>query len=179
MAAKGALATIDKLLWSVAPKAPLEDRRKIAAAIPPLLKAIRTGVAGAGIEAATATAFFTELMKLHAEAMRAPPPAPVKPKRRKAGAPGAASNEPVPKETLTEAHATSALPPPDPSPPAPRAPVPPSDVGDALDFTAPVTLNNPFGEGTVEVSSDDLDFTPDAPVEPAAPIGIEPLPADP
>jgi len=48
---------------------------------------------------------------------------------------------------------------------------PPTD--DALDFTAPVVMANPFGDGEVEVVSEDLDFTAatpaalEAPAEPA------------
>jgi len=43
---------------------------------------------------------------------------------------------------------------------APAAAKPaPAPVADELDFTAPVEINNPFGEGKVEVTSDDLDFS--------------------
>src|SRR5207248_2830725 len=35
----------------------------------------------------------------------------------------------------------------------------PAPVAEELDFTAPVTVNNPFGQGQVAVSSEDLDFT--------------------
>jgi hypothetical protein len=47
----------------------------------------------------------------------------------------------------------------------PTAPAAPPE----LDFTRPVTLENPFGGGKVEVSDDDLDFTAHEPAkEPAA-----------
>ncbi len=39
---------------------------------------------------------------------------------------------------------------------------------EALDFTAPVEVNNPFGQGKVAVSSEDLDFTPDTRAAPAS-----------
>jgi hypothetical protein len=57
---------------------------------------------------------------------------------------------------------------------ATRKPVAP--VAEELDFTAPVTVNNPFGEGQVAVSSEDLDFTaqPEAAVATAAPA-LEPV----
>jgi hypothetical protein len=75
--------------------------------------------------------------------MRGPPPPPAPaPKRDKALAGTAAGLAPAP-------------PPPPPAPPAVAL--------DALDFTAPVTLNNPFGEGQVEVTADDLDFTATTP----------------
>ena len=47
------------------------------------------------------------------------------------------------------------------------APPPPTD--DALDFTAPVVMANPFGDGEVEVVSEDLDFTAASPATVEAP----------
>jgi hypothetical protein len=135
-----ALETVDQLLWSVAAKPVMEDRRKLAAAIPQLLKRLKSGVAAAGIDPAATAAFFPELMKLHTDVMRAPPPAAP----RKEDKPGAGAKRPG----------------------APAKAPPPADVhADLLDFTAPVTVNNPFGVGTVDVSSEDLDFTaaPDVP----------------
>ena len=55
---------------------------------------------------------------------------------------------PPPKEKPRRSRGEKAAPPPPP---------PPEPV--ALDFTAPVTIDNPFGEGQVEVTADDLDFT--------------------
>ena len=153
--------TIDQLVWSVAPKPTMEERRKLAGTIPPLLKRLKAGVTAAGIEEPAAQGFFTEMMKLHTEVMRAPipaaaptpPPAPAaakKPVYEVTDAMGRPLNLP-PKpgtETATKRPATET---------ATKKPLPPPD--DILDFTAPVEVNNPFGEGKVAVSADDLDFT--------------------
>ncbi len=137
---KGALETVDQLLWSVEPKATVEERRKLAGTIPAILKGVRAGVAAAGIDPAACTAFFGELMKCHTDVMQAaakPKEAPAKTK------PGA----------LTPEGAKAA---------AKKAP-PPPPADDILDFTAPVVVDNPFGEGKIEVVSEDLDFTAAAP----------------
>ena len=161
---KSALETIDQLIASVAPKATLEGRRKLATSIPGLLKRVKLGVAAAGIEDAVATSFFTELMNLHTEVMHAPaaPAAPAK-KREKVKA-GAAPPAAVAKDTAPVA--------PKAAGPAakPAAKAKPAD--ELLDFTAPVSVNNPFGGGKVDVSSEDLDFT----AEPAA-LAVEAAPA--
>ena len=155
---KGALETVDQLLWSVEPKPTVEERRKLASTIPAILKGVRAGVAAAGIDQAACTAFFGELMKCHTDVMQAPAKpkeAPVKTKAA-AGAP----------ET-GKAAAKKAPPPPPPS------------ADDLLDFTAPVVVDNPFGEGKVEVVSEDLDFTATAPVAVALATTAEPSGAAP
>jgi hypothetical protein len=85
-----------------------------------------------------------------------PRPAPARP-----AAPAAASS--------TDVHSSFELPLVPPPPPAPKktvrpAPKPPVETPAPapLDFTAAVTINNPFGQGEVQV--DDLDFT----VQPAS-----------
>jgi len=152
---KSALETTDQLLWSVTPKTTPEERRRLPGAIPVLLKGIRSGIANGGIAEAASSGFLSALMKCHTDVMRPPPaPAPVK-KRAKAPAEAAASAAP-----LEARHAPSAR---VSAPAAASHPAPPAAPNDdLLDFTAPVTVNNPFGEGTVEVSADDLDFTPAA-----------------
>jgi hypothetical protein len=155
---KQALETVEQLLWSVAPKASVEEQRQLARSVPALLKGLRAGIAEAGIDDAAAQAFMGELMKCHTDVMRAP----VASAKKDAAAPAA-----KPEAAAAKAGA-----------PAPRRQLPPPD--DVLDFTTPVTVNNPFGEGTVEVSSDDLDFTSfDAAAVPAAPSAPAPAPAAP
>jgi hypothetical protein len=153
-----ALETIDQLLWSVEPKTTVEDKRKLASTIPGLLKSIRGGAMDAKIDSAVNTAFFGELMKCHTEVMQQPPPKPEKPAKTRT------------KEAVAAGGAASAASAPAKKPPPP----PPGD--DLLDFTAPVTVANPFGEGQVEVLSQDLDFTaaPAAPV----PVALEASPDD-
>jgi hypothetical protein len=68
---------MDELLSSIVPKATLEERRGLARVIPGLLKRLKTGVTGAGIEDAVSSAFFVELMKVHTEIMQTKVVAPV------------------------------------------------------------------------------------------------------
>jgi len=144
---KTALETVDQLLWSIEPKVTVEDRRKLASSIPKILKGVRTGVAASGIYEATCTEFFGALMKCHTEVMQAPPP---KPKEGPKAKPGTAA-------AVAEAMKKAEPPPP----PPPEA---------ELDFTAPVVVDNPFGDGggQVEVVSEDLDFTATPAAAPAA-----------
>lgn len=156
---KSALDTVDQVLWSVEPKASLEDRRKLPAAIPGLLKGVRAGVAAAGIGNEACSGFFEELMKRHAEVMQPPPKPPRLSSRERARA---------------AAIASIGGPPPEPE----KKPPPP--LNDVLDFTAPVVVDNPFGEGTVEVVSQDLDFSAaEAPTVAAAPADGAPHPKRP
>ena len=160
---KGSLLTMDQLLFSVTPKTTPEEQRQFAKTIPGLLKGLKAGMTGAGIEDEVAKAFFGELMKLHTDVMHthaAEPP----PKERKAADPTASTTKrpapPVAKAT------DSALKRPVAAEPKPAA------EDEELDFTAPVTLNNPFGGGKVDVSADDLDFT-----EATAALAVEAPPA--
>lgn len=154
---KQALETTDLLLWSLAPKPTMDEQRKLAKTVPALLKGLRTGIVVAGIDDEVAKAFMGELMNVHTELMRAP--APVK-KEREKKAPVAAAGAGKPTAPATKRQ----LPPPD----------------DVLDFTTPVTVNNPFGEGKVEVSSEDLDFTAhEAAAIELAPAAPSPAPATP
>jgi hypothetical protein len=164
---KGAVSTMDELLSSIVPKATLEERRGLARVIPGLLKRLKTGVTGAGIEDAVSSSFFVELMKVHTEIMQTKVVAPVAaaPTPTTAAEIAAAAKASVKVEAekaeAVKAEAAKAIaegrPVPKPAPPAPAKPAAP--VVDELDFTAPVEINNPFGEGKVEVSSDDLDFS--------------------
>lgn len=169
---KQALLTMDQLLWSVAPKATPDDQRMLAKAVPTLLKGMRTGILEAGIEDDIAKAFMGELIKLHTDVLRPPPPPPVE-KTRPAG------DKTRPATDKAQAGDPSKTMPGKATPPAAAAPVkkqlPPPD--DVLDFTQPVSVNNPFGEGKVEVSSEDLDFTAVEAAAPAAPAAAAPAPA--
>ena len=70
---KNALEAMDQLIWSVQPKDTVEERRKLATIVPPLLKRIAAGLDVAGIEHEVREFFFAELMKLHTRIMSAPP----------------------------------------------------------------------------------------------------------
>jgi len=66
------LEAMDQLIWSVQPKDTLEDRRKLATVVPPLLKRISAGLTAAGIEDAIRERFFDELMKTHTKILSTP-----------------------------------------------------------------------------------------------------------
>ncbi len=65
------LAAADELLWSVEPKARAEDRRRLVAGIPALIRSLQEGMARAGVEEAMRDAFFGALVDFHADAVRA------------------------------------------------------------------------------------------------------------
>ena len=87
---KNAIETMDQLIWSVQPKDSSEERRKLAAAVPPLLKRVAAGLKAAEVEDDIRGRFFGELMKLHTKYLAAKP----------AGAPPVAPAANTPPATL-------------------------------------------------------------------------------
>ncbi len=86
------LTTVDELLWSVEPKVRAEDRRRLVAGIPALIRSLHEGLARAGVEEAVREAFLGALVDCHADAVKsglkgtalsgrhaARPPAPERP----------------------------------------------------------------------------------------------------
>lgn len=71
--------TMDNLVWSVQPLRGAEDRQRLVKILPSLLGGLRAGLETIGAPDSLRDAFFAELMKLHAAAvkagMSAPPPA--------------------------------------------------------------------------------------------------------
>jgi hypothetical protein len=126
---KSALDVIDQLIWSVQPKSTPEECRKLGAMVPKLLKDLTTGLKSAGIEDAVREQFFVELMKHHRHALSTSEQEAPKPTDR---------------ESASRLHATA------------RTNERPAAN---LDFSAPVTVKNPYGHGDVCVDSQDLDFT--------------------
>ena len=117
---KDAIEAMDQLIWSVEPKGTPEERRKLAATVPGLVRRITAGLQAIGAANEVRERFFGELMKIHTESIE----------HKDKGA------KPPEVEEKTG-------PPP------------------TLDFTAPVTVKNPYGEGEVKVTG--LDFTAPAP----------------
>jgi len=81
---KNALEAMDQLIWSVQPKDTQDDRKKMAAIVPPLVKRLGAGLDVAGVEFEVREFFFDSLMKAHTQIMSqplkgagAPPPPPV------------------------------------------------------------------------------------------------------
>jgi hypothetical protein len=175
---KHALETMDRLIWSVEPKNSVEERRELAKAMPDLLKRVTEGLKVAGVEDAVRMGFFADLRKLHSEIIakgaRAKPA--VEPDAGGATPPAkpdaalTIESPPAPRETVQPEKADAALtvePPPAPQvtvqpekapadQPPPQSEPEPSKP-EPLEFTAAITVNNPFGGGEVQV--DDLDFT--------------------
>lgn len=110
-----AIEAMEQLIWSVQPKDSAEERRKLAALVPPLIKRLSAGMEAAAIEHEVRELFFAELMKTHTRIMSAPLPGkdiPAAPPRAKAAAP---------------------------------------------DFSASITVQNPYGGGEVQVSAANLE----------------------
>jgi hypothetical protein len=66
-----ALRTMDDLVWSVAPKQTAEERKKLVALLPDLLKRLDRGLTALGTPGQVRDLFFTGLVKCHAVAVRA------------------------------------------------------------------------------------------------------------
>ncbi|MDH5264226.1 MAG: DUF1631 domain-containing protein, partial [Betaproteobacteria bacterium] len=65
------LTTVDELLWSVEPKVRAEDRRRLVAGIPALIRSLHEGLARVGVEEAVREAFLGALVDCHADAVKA------------------------------------------------------------------------------------------------------------
>src|SRR3954468_5110515 len=68
---KDAVETMDELVWSVKPKTSVEDRRKLAAMVPRLVKRLVKGMQALGAEAGGVGPSLPELMKIHPEPLAA------------------------------------------------------------------------------------------------------------
>jgi len=111
---KNSLEAMDQLIWSVQPKDTQDDRKKMAAIVPPLVKRLGAGLEVAGVEFEVREFFFDSLMKAHTNIMSQP--------LKGAG-----------------------------------APPPPPVVDVELDFSAPVSVKNPYGTGEVSVKAEPED----------------------
>jgi hypothetical protein len=139
---KGALEAMDQLIWSIEPKNSREERRKLVALIPGLLKKLAVGLKAAGIDGHTRHHFFAELMTYHRQAIALPGEGETE--SETAAAAKGASGE-------GDGVATT--------PQAASSPEARAAAAASLDFSAPITVRNPFGDGDVAVESTDLDFT--------------------
>jgi hypothetical protein len=72
---KAAVATMNDLIWSVGPKADAGDRKRLVGLLPGLLKRLNEGVRYLGLPEVERNAFFTSLVKCHAEAVKGTAPA--------------------------------------------------------------------------------------------------------
>jgi hypothetical protein len=118
---KDAVAAMDELVWSVEPKETPDERRKLAAKVPGLVRSITAGLQALGAANEVREGFFGELMKIHTESLEH--------HHKSKKAPAAVDEKTGPPPTL--------------------------------DFTAPVTVRNPYGDGEIKVTG--LDFSAPAP----------------
>lgn len=183
------LKTMDELITSVEPKPTIPERRALATQVPGLLKRITMGLNSVGVEDSIRTAFYSDLMKLHQAAISLDAAKAAKPDAHSTAtrSPEATATR-APETTATRSPrdatstatrsptSTATRAPSDAAATATRSPMaaaakgaaPPKAVDEDLDFTAEITVKNPFGGGEVKV--DELDFTEAAPAiaEPAA-----------
>jgi len=68
---RGAVATMTDLVWSVAPKVDAGERKRLIAMLPSLLKRLDEGVQCLELPGSTRNEFFSNLVRCHAEAVKA------------------------------------------------------------------------------------------------------------
>ena len=181
---KGAVETMDVLIWSVKPKTDPVERKKLATNVPTLLKRLTFGCSAAGVDEAARTAFFAQLMNMHTAVLHTPAE-PEKSKEellkeskeRKAaraaakkaqesqvtdalGRPVASKADAAPKPAAAVAKAAEA-----------KAAAAAKAAEEELDFTQPIAVK--IGDEVVQVEqADELDFSaapaPAAVADPAA-----------
>jgi hypothetical protein len=143
---KGAIETMDQLIWSVQPKADPAERKKLGTTVPSLLKKITAGATAAGIEDTERAAFFAELMKLHTAVLHN-----AAEQMEKAKAAAALADAAAAKALAKDAKAAKAA-------GTKPAGTKPAQAAEELDFTAPIAVK--IGNEVVQVEKgDELDFT--------------------
>ncbi|MDX5362997.1 MAG: DUF1631 domain-containing protein [Pseudazoarcus pumilus] len=65
-----AVATMDDLVWSVQPKTSADERQRLVRLLPGLIARLKQGLEACGMAEAERSAFFSELVKLHANAVK-------------------------------------------------------------------------------------------------------------
>jgi hypothetical protein len=118
-----ALATLDDLVWSVQPKRTSEERRKLVAMLPNLLKRLHGGLQNVGWEAGERERFMGNLVEAHAAAVKPSLASMPMPTTAVAEAAAAAAEEAHAKgdvETAAKARALAEAMAPAPPPPPPE-----------------------------------------------------------
>jgi len=120
---KDGVDAMDLMIWSIEPIKTPDERRKLAASVPGLVKRLVAGMTAIGTPDAVREKLFAELMKHHTEALE--------PKRAKEKPP-----EKTPEQAAADLKAQADA---------------KAAATASLDFTAAVTVKNPFGAGEVQV----------------------------
>jgi len=123
-----ALATLDDLVWSVQPKRTTEERKKLVATLPNLLKRLHGGLQNIGWQADEREQFMSNLVEAHAAAVKPSLAAEPMPTTAVAEAAAAAAEEARAKGDIETAEKARALadamaPAPPPPPPEPTVEV--------------------------------------------------------
>jgi Protein of unknown function (DUF1631) len=133
---KSSMEIMDQLIWSVEPKSTAEDQRKLANALPSLLKHLERGMDLIGTSQDTRTKFLFKLMRHHTEVI---------------------SGEAAKTRTGDASAQTGSAPKDGPA----SASGGEGALSESLSTEHSLTINNPFGEGQIEVEEISLDFLPD------------------
>lgn len=113
------ITTMDDLVWSVRPKHGAEERQRLVKVLPKLLGGLKNGLETTQVDLAVREAFFAELVKLHAVAIRAgmalpTPPVAISSPEGTQTEEATHASQPQAAKTATTAH----TPPPEPEPDA-------------------------------------------------------------
>jgi hypothetical protein len=95
------VATMDDLVWSVQPKTSAEERQRLVGLLPGLISRLKHGLDACGMPETERSAFFSDLIKLHANAVKNGMQPAVNPPWQPAS-PAAAQNEFPPDDGLDE-----------------------------------------------------------------------------
>ncbi len=74
---KNAVDTMDGLVWSLVPRNTAEERRRLALALPALLKRLEAGMRLVGTDEDARRGFFSSLMRCHTRVIQGEPSAPI------------------------------------------------------------------------------------------------------
>ena len=151
---KSSLEIMDKLIWSVEPKASAEDQRSLATSLPALLKHLERGMQLIGTQEEVRTEFLTKLMRYHTEVISgnlANPRATALAgtESRRLATLAQASGKPRAAQIANTVQGGPSVESDDDTQPS-----------ESLSPAQSLTVNNPFGEGQIEVEEISLDFLP-------------------
>jgi hypothetical protein len=184
---KTAVSTMDMLVWSVSAKQSTEERRKLAGKLPGLLKRLNAGMLAINVDEPARKRFFAKLMRCHTKVINAaagPTPGGAQPGAA-AGTQASAGGAPVSGEPPAAAPATEPLLltrlaqpeqlridaenseaqaslAPELAAQAPAAEPDDTEPAEALPSFSTVTVQNPFGEGEIEIEEISLSDIPGA-----------------
>ncbi len=99
---RGAVETMNDLVWSVQPKTVAEDRQRLVKLLPGLLRSLRTALDEAKVGPESRDGFFSDLVKLHAAAVKSGMSAPQSPAAQASASTSAAAPARQAEEIATE-----------------------------------------------------------------------------